>query len=283
MQCFLACSQFFCAGESMLAPMYFLQDFIRIPTEITVYDVTVWHSTWDVWLSLKTISGLSSSSGQTFLSWGMVDNSRMHRLFVDTVPTILVFPAKSSSARPTLVKNLSVVMLRPLRTKEEEKPPYPHQRTFINKATLMAEGNPFEYNKAIASALWQEMSASALTVLLSLIRIYPVVIFSQSNCRYCAEVNDIFQWYCLPRGSHITVQLDREERSRYFKEALHYLTGVKTVPQVFIGGQFIGDAEIIKRIHCNGVLQEMLNKLRLIQCNNGCQGYQASACNYLIV
>ncbi|KRX83267.1 glutaredoxin [Trichinella nativa] len=115
------------------------------------------------------------------------------------------------------------------------------------------------------------MSASALTVLLSLIRIYPVVIFSQSNCRYCTEVNDIFQWYCLPRGSHITVQLDREERSRYFKEALHYLTGLKTVPQVFIGGQFIGDAEIIKRMHCNGVLQEMLNKLRLIQCNNGCQ------------
>ncbi|KRZ70925.1 Glutaredoxin-C6 [Trichinella papuae] len=109
------------------------------------------------------------------------------------------------------------------------------------------------------------MSASALTVLLSLIRIYPVVIFSQSNCRYCTEVKDIFQWYCLPRGSHITVQLDREERSRYFKEALHYLTGLKTVPQVFIGGQFIGDAEIIKRIHCNGVLQEMLSKLRLIQ------------------
>ncbi|KRZ43693.1 Glutaredoxin-C6 [Trichinella pseudospiralis] len=49
-----------------------------------------------------------------------------------------------------------------------------------------------------------------------------------SNCRYCTEVKDIFQWYCLPRGSHITVELDREERSRYFKEALHYLTGLKT-------------------------------------------------------
>ncbi|KAL1232227.1 Glutaredoxin-2 [Trichinella spiralis] len=162
--------------------------------------------------------GRPSCQGAWWITVGCTDSLLIRNLIV--VPTILVFPAKSSSARPTLVKNLSVVMLRPLRTKEEEKPPYPHQR---------------------------------------------------SNCRYCAEVNDIFQWYCLPRGSHITVQLDREERSRYFKEALHYLTGLKTVPQVFIGGQFIGDAEIIKRIHCNGVLQEMLNKLRLIQCNNGCQ------------
>lgn len=90
------------------------------------------------------------------------------------------------------------------------------------------------------------------TIILS----HKVVIFSKRTCPYCYEVKKIFKEF----GEFHTVELDQTEDGNAMFDYLHEKTGARTVPRVFVNGQFIGGCSETKMQLNSGHLQSLLTK-----------------------
>lgn len=60
-----------------------------------------------------------------------------------------------------------------------------------------------------------------------------VVIFSKTYCPYCSDVKDLFDQL---RVDYIKIELDDSPNGPEMQQALIAMTGMRTVPQVFING-----------------------------------------------
>ncbi|KAK3183600.1 hypothetical protein Dsin_030886 [Dipteronia sinensis] len=68
----------------------------------------------------------------------------------------------------------------------------------------------------------------------------PVVVFSKTYCPYCVSVKQLLQQL----GATFKVyELDTESDGSQIQAALGEWTGLKTVPNVFIGGKHIGGCD----------------------------------------
>ncbi|KAM6554724.1 hypothetical protein CsatB_015486 [Cannabis sativa] len=81
----------------------------------------------------------------------------------------------------------------------------------------------------------------------------PLVIFSRSSCCMCHSIKSLFYSF----GANPTVyELDKipiESSSiRAIEQALTLLGCSPTLPAIFIGGQFIGGAQEVIRLHLSG-------------------------------
>ncbi len=73
-------------------------------------------------------------------------------------------------------------------------------------------------------------------------------------CGFSARSIQILQSYHVPIKDYNV--LASEELRQGIKEFTHW----PTVPQIFIGGQFVGGCDIINEMHENGELAQMLGK-----------------------
>lgn len=81
----------------------------------------------------------------------------------------------------------------------------------------------------------------------------PIKIFAKSTCPYCSKVKAFFDEKGL---SYEEVDLqDKPEELAALKEK----TGLRTVPQVFIGEQLIGGCDDTLKLDSEGKLDELLN------------------------
>jgi cysteine synthase A len=95
---------------------------------------------------------------------------------------------------------------------------------------------------------------------------HPVVMFSHEWCEFCWSVRKMFAKYEIP---YRTVDLDsvafqEDNRGGKIRAALREKTGSKTIPQIFVGGQFIGGATELFDSQKEGKLAELLEKSSVI-------------------
>jgi len=85
----------------------------------------------------------------------------------------------------------------------------------------------------------------------------PVMVYSKTYCPFCMEVKALFN----KLGVQATVvELDSLADGADVQDALSSVTGSRTVPQVFIGGELVGGCDDTMAANRSGALQELLAK-----------------------
>ena len=69
---------------------------------------------------------------------------------------------------------------------------------------------------------------------------HKVVIYSKSWCPFCSEVKRVFENL---ETTYLAVELDEIEEGQDIQDALLDMTGMRTVPQVFVSGTLIGGCD----------------------------------------
>ena len=90
----------------------------------------------------------------------------------------------------------------------------------------------------------------------------PVVMFALEWCEFCWSVRKLFARCAIPYRS---VDLDstayqRDDRGGQIRAVLRARTGIATIPQIFVGGQFIGGATETFDAFKTGRLQRLLGE-----------------------
>lgn len=86
----------------------------------------------------------------------------------------------------------------------------------------------------------------------------PVVIFGKSYCPYCQKA---IRFMKLTGCHFLNIDLDKREDGATIQNALHQMTGRRTVPNVFVKGQSIGGGDDTERLYNSGELQKMVEGL----------------------
>ncbi len=91
---------------------------------------------------------------------------------------------------------------------------------------------------------------------------HPVILFSHEWCEFCWSVRKMFAKYEIP---YVSVDLDsvayqKDNKGGKIRAALREKTGSKTIPQIFIGGQYIGGATELFDSQKEGDLAELLQQ-----------------------
>ncbi|KAI1696498.1 glutaredoxin domain-containing protein [Ditylenchus destructor] len=88
-----------------------------------------------------------------------------------------------------------------------------------------------------------------------------VAVFSKSFCPFCQKAKDAINSFNLAKGAlkwlEIESHPDMDEIQDYLKE----LTGDRTVPQVFIGGKFLGGGDDSEKAKKDGSLEKKLEEV----------------------
>ncbi|CUM49841.1 uncharacterized protein AC631_04990 [Debaryomyces fabryi] len=85
-----------------------------------------------------------------------------------------------------------------------------------------------------------------------LIKTKPIFIASKSYCPYCAKTKNTIS--SITKDAYI-IELDEVEDGSEIQEALYELTGQKTVPNVFIGGEHIGGNSDVQELNSTDKLE----------------------------
>lgn len=84
---------------------------------------------------------------------------------------------------------------------------------------------------------------------------HKVVIFSKSYCSYCNKVKALFDSLTV---GYYALELDVIEKGAEIQATLADMTGQKTVPSVFIGGQHVGGCDSTLKLHAQERLLPMV-------------------------
>jgi len=124
-------------------------------------------------------------------------------------------------------------------------------------------GYRFDGSSAVAPAPQEEpVDAAVRQELQALIddRQQPVVMFALEWCEFCWSVRKLFDRYRIPyRCLNVdAVEYQRDNRGGALRAALKERTGWWTLPQLFIGGEFVGGCMDVFDAGLNGQLQRRL-------------------------
>lgn len=91
------------------------------------------------------------------------------------------------------------------------------------------------------------------------IRKHPVLIYMKGTptapqCGFSAETVRIFQDLGVPIETR-DVLADAERR-----EAIKRFSNWPTIPQVYVGGEFVGGCDIVRELHASGELQSQVRR-----------------------
>ncbi|XP_012252844.2 glutaredoxin-C4-like isoform X2 [Athalia rosae] len=82
-----------------------------------------------------------------------------------------------------------------------------------------------------------------------------VVIFSKTYCPYCTMAKQVFDKL---KQKYTAVELDNRDDADEIQAILGEITGAKTVPRVFVKGEFIGGGSDVKQLFESGELVKKL-------------------------
>ncbi|XP_054835527.1 glutaredoxin 2 isoform X1 [Eublepharis macularius] len=92
-----------------------------------------------------------------------------------------------------------------------------------------------------------------------------VVIFSKTTCSYCNMAKKLFQEMNV---NYKAVELDTYENGNQFQDVLRQMTGGRTVPRIFINGNFVGGATDTQRLHREGKLLPLVHQCQMRRSGN---------------
>ncbi|TKR64269.1 hypothetical protein L596_024834 [Steinernema carpocapsae] len=82
-----------------------------------------------------------------------------------------------------------------------------------------------------------------------------IVIFSKTYCPFCKKAKNVLAQY---EPQFVAIELDEHPRGEAIQYNLHKITGIRTVPQVFINGKFIGGGDDTVVAHQSGKIASLL-------------------------
>jgi cysteine synthase A len=90
----------------------------------------------------------------------------------------------------------------------------------------------------------------------------PVVMFALEWCEFCWSVRKMFAHYGIPYRSVDldSVEYQEGERGAKIRAAVSARTGIQTIPQIFVGGEFLGGATDVFDAFKEGRLQDLLRE-----------------------
>ncbi|XP_010940165.1 glutaredoxin [Elaeis guineensis] len=103
----------------------------------------------------------------------------------------------------------------------------------------------------------EEQGEMALAKAKELVSSNPVMVFSKSYCPYCTRVKQLLSQL---GASYKVIELDVESDGSEVQSALAEWTGLRTVPNVFIGGNHIGGCDNVMERHNGGKLVPLLTE-----------------------
>jgi len=90
-------------------------------------------------------------------------------------------------------------------------------------------------------------------------RASPVVVFSKTYCGYCSQTKSAL----VSAGhSHVVHELDVQPNGALMQSAIVSWTGHRTVPAVFVGGEFVGGCDDTLRALRSGTFAQMYDAAR---------------------
>mmetsp|Transcript_27103 Transcript_27103/g.69814 ORF Transcript_27103/g.69814 Transcript_27103/m.69814 type:complete len:103 (-) Transcript_27103:1648-1956(-) len=92
-------------------------------------------------------------------------------------------------------------------------------------------------------------------VVLNNIKENKVMIFSKSYCPFCTQVKRLYQGLGVNFG---LIELDEVENGAEMQSILAQISGQRTVPNVFIGGEHAGGCDDSVRMNRDGSLKKKL-------------------------
>ncbi|CAH6787696.1 glutaredoxin 2 [Phodopus roborovskii] len=136
---------------------------------------------------------------------------------------------------------------------------------------LLASGSSLAWRRSVAGAAGSGMgnstsssvgksAATPVNQIQETISNNCVVIFSKTSCSYCSMAKKIFHDMNV---NYKVVELDMLEYGNQFQDALHKMTGERTVPRIFVNGAFIGGATDTHRLHKEGKLLPLVHQCNL--------------------
>ncbi|XP_055694034.1 uncharacterized protein LOC129796265 isoform X2 [Lutzomyia longipalpis] len=82
-----------------------------------------------------------------------------------------------------------------------------------------------------------------------------VVIFSKTYCPYCRMAKEQFDKLSQ---KFTAIELETRDDGSEIQDVLGEMTGGRTVPRVFVNGQFIGGGTDVKKMYNDGSLERLL-------------------------
>ncbi|KHJ99998.1 Glutaredoxin [Oesophagostomum dentatum] len=89
-----------------------------------------------------------------------------------------------------------------------------------------------------------------------------VVMYSKTYCPYCKKTKNMLSRY--PIADLKVIELDRLKDMKAMQSILRHKTGRATVPQLFIGGEFVGGHDETRGLEDRGELRKMFEKARAL-------------------
>jgi cysteine synthase A len=88
----------------------------------------------------------------------------------------------------------------------------------------------------------------------------PVVLFALEWCEFCWSVRKMFAHYEIPyRAVDLdSVAYQKDDQGGKIRKAIEVRTGLKTIPQIFVGGEHVGGATEVFDAFRDGQLQKLL-------------------------
>mmetsp|Transcript_38843 Transcript_38843/g.65347 ORF Transcript_38843/g.65347 Transcript_38843/m.65347 type:complete len:183 (-) Transcript_38843:117-665(-) len=130
-----------------------------------------------------------------------------------------------------------------------------HARSGIHNTPLLS-CKSVRSGRTICSASADGGEQSTLeTLILEKNNEHKVIVYSKTYCPFCTRVKDVFHKLNVEAT---IVELDNIVEGDDIQDALETMTGQRTVPSVFIGGQHVGGATDTLNLLASGELVKML-------------------------
>ena len=105
-----------------------------------------------------------------------------------------------------------------------------------------------------------QMKMSTIWAVKKLLAEHRLIMFSKSSCPFCLRCKLVLN---KTGKSYHVVELDAHGDGKQLQESLSKLSGIRTVPQTFLDGEFLGDSTIISNLYDSGKLSKLFEKREL--------------------
>ncbi|PIO70586.1 Glutaredoxin [Teladorsagia circumcincta] len=88
------------------------------------------------------------------------------------------------------------------------------------------------------------------------------MVYSKTYCPYSIKLKKLLNAYAI--SDLKVVELDKQKEMKAMQGALKRITGRSTVPLLFIGGEFVGGHDEVRKIEDRGELRKLLEKAQAL-------------------
>lgn len=117
--------------------------------------------------------------------------------------------------------------------------------------------NPLLFTRAFRLHSSSSSQNPFISTINEIVQQHPVVVFSKGSCPYCFRVARLFEDLQV---DVFNVDLEQNANASQFQDALHEITGIRTVPNVFIGAESIQGADNTLDLHQTGKLIPLIEQ-----------------------